>query len=89
MGLLLVITLLGLWLAHPVPHPNIADRFIPLMHLVVCGIYTIPREQLSCHVINSSLFAICLLLIKDGIKVDLHCIVESLSHILACIPTST
>jgi hypothetical protein len=89
LGLLLVGTLLSLWLVHPVPHPNIADRFVPLMHLVACGVDTIPREQLSCHVINSSLFGICLLMVQDGIKVDLHCVVERFSDILACIPTST
>ena len=89
MGLLLVGILLCLGLAYPVPHPNIADSFVPLMHLVGCGVDTIPREQLSCNVINSSFFGISLLMVKYGIKVDLHCVVESFSDILAGIPTST
>lgn len=89
LGLLLVDTLLCLWLAHPVPHPNIADGFVSLMHLVSRGVYTVPREQLSCHVINSSLFGFCLLMVKDAIKVDLHCVIEGLSNILASIPTRT
>ena len=84
-------TLLCLWLAHPVSHPNIADSFIPLMSLIVGGgVDSIPRENLICHVINSSFFGLCLLMVvKDGIKVDLYCIVESFSDILTGVPTRT
>jgi hypothetical protein len=89
LGLLLVGALLCLWLAHSVPHPNIADGFVSLMHLVGCGVYSVPREQLSCHVINSSLFGLCLLMVNYAIKIDLNCVIESLSDILAGITTST
>ena len=89
LGLLLVDALLCLWFAHSVPHPNIAYCFVSLMRLVCCGVYTVPREELSCHVINSSFFGLCLLMVKYAINVDLHCVVKSLSDILAGIPTRT